>query len=159
MFLRGAEMAAFSMIMRTHEGNRPQNNWQFDGDQETLSHLAKIVDIHVHLKPYLKELSKEYQETGISPIRACYLHYENDPELNNLKYQYLLGRDLLVAPVIKPQIIVWKVYLPEDQWIHIWSDKEYGKGWHEIEASIGNPPAFYRKESKYTNLFETIKTL
>ncbi len=159
MFLRGAEWAAFSMIMRTHEGNRPQNNWQFDGDQETLSHLAKMVNMHVHLKPYLKELSKEYQETGISPIRACYLHYGNDPELHKLKYQYLLGRDLLVAPVIKPKITVWKVYLPEDQWIHIWSDKEYGKGWHEIEASIGSPPVFYRKKSKFTHLFETINPL
>ncbi|MFX0069477.1 MAG: alpha-glucosidase [Candidatus Hermodarchaeota archaeon] len=159
MFQRGAEMAAFSMVMRTHEGNRPNDNWQFDSDEETLTHLAKMVRVHVHLKPYLKMLSKEYQETGISPMRACYLHYEDDPELRNLKFQYLFGRDLLVAPVIKSQSLKWKVYLPDDYWIHIWSGKEYGKGWDEVEAPLGKPPVFYRKNSEFSDLFEKVRNL
>ena len=159
MFLRGAEMAAFSMVMRTHEGNRPQNNWQFDGDEETLSHLAKMVKIHVHLKPYLKELSKEYQETGISPIRACYLHYEDDLELHKIKYQFLFGRDLLVAPVVKPQTSIWNVYLPNDKWVHVWSEKEYSKGWITIDSPIGQPPVFYKEDSKFIDLFKELKVL
>ncbi|TFG28429.1 MAG: alpha-glucosidase, partial [Promethearchaeota archaeon] len=112
MFMRGAEMATFTMVMRTHEGNRPYDNWQHDSDAETLSHLAKMVKIHVHLKPYLKQLSKEYQDEGIPPIRACFLHYESDPELHKTKYQYLFGKDLLIAPVIKPQTFTWKTYFP-----------------------------------------------
>jgi alpha-glucosidase len=159
MFMRGAEMAVFSMIMRTHEGNRPYDNWQHDSDDETLEHLTKMIRIHVHLKPYLKELAKEYHEKGIPPMRACFLHYENDPNLHKIKYEYLFGRDLLVAPVVKPQTFVWNVYFPDDTWIHLWSGKEYKKGWAEVSALIGKPPAFYRKGSNFSKLFEELKRI
>jgi alpha-glucosidase len=157
VFLRWAELATFSMLMRTHEGNRPSENWQFDSDAETLEHLSRLIDIHVNLKPYLIHLSKEYQERGIPPMRGCFLHYEKDKKLHKIKYQFLLGRDLLIAPVIAPNVLKWKVYFPDDVWIHIWSGKEYRQGWNEIDAPLGNPPVFYRKVSKFSNIFENIK--
>ena len=88
-----------------------------------------------------------------------YLHYETDPEVHNIKYQYLLGRDLLIAPVYKPNMVEWKVYFPEDIWIHLWSGKEYTKGWNTVDAPLGQPPVFYLKGSTFTALFNEIKTL
>ena len=32
-------------------------------------------------------------------MRPLFLHYEDDAHTYTLKYQYLLGRDILVAPV------------------------------------------------------------
>lgn len=157
LFMRSAEIATFSMLMRTHEGNSPDDNWQFDSDDETLNHLARMVKIHIQLKPYLKSLSEEYQKYGLPPIRGCFLHYEDDPKLFNLKFQYLFGRDLLVAPVIKPNITQWEVYLPKDDWIHIWSGNKYSRGSITVKASIGEPPVFYRNESKFRYLFENLK--
>jgi len=159
LFMRWAEQAAFTMVMRTHEGNRPQSNVQFDEDDEVLDHFAKMSQIHVHLKPYLIALSKEYQETGIPPMRACFLHYENDHVLHEIKYQYLFGQDLLVAPVIKPKTERWKVYFPDDDWVHIWSEVEYKKGWHDVNAPIGKPPVFYRKSSDFVELFKEMKKI
>ena len=159
MFMRWTEASVFTMTMRTHESIKPYDNLQFDYDDETLEHFAKMVDIHVVLKPYLVSLSEEYQKDGIPPIRGCFLHYETDPELRNLKYQYLLGSELLIAPVINPDIKEWKVYFPDDIWVHAWSGKEYLKGWHNVNAPIGKPPFFYRKYSSFKNLFETIKKL
>ena len=157
--MRWAELEAFSPVMRSHEGINPDLNWQFDSDDETLEHLAKMSRIYVHLKPYYKYISKEYIEKGIPLIRACYLHYENDLELHKLKYQYLLGKDLLIAPVYKPNINKWSVYFPNDVWIHIWSNNEYKSGWHEMNAPIGQPPIFYRKDSEFRELFNGIKNV
>lgn len=159
MFMRGAEMATFSMVMRTHEGNRPYDNWQHDSDDETLEHLVRMVNIHVLMKPYLKRLSDEYQNLGTPPIRGCFLHYENDSELYDLKYQYLFGQDLLVAPVIKPNQKEWKIYLPEDDWVHVWSNKSYTGGWIDVPAPIGEPPIFYRPSSEFSQLFSELKTI
>ena len=132
--MRWVEAAAFTMVMRTHEGNRPDDNWHFDSDTDTLKHLAKMVAVHEKLKSYLQTLSREYEQKGTPPIRACYLHYPNDKVVHQLKYQYLLGQDLLVAPVIKKNRRTWIVYLPEDEWIHLWSDENYtGPLWLEIE--------------------------
>jgi len=159
IFMRWAELEAFSPVMRSHEGINPDLNWQFDSDDETLEHLAKMSRIYVHLKPYYKHISKEYIEKGIPLIRACYLHYENDLELHKLKYQYLLGKDLLIAPVYKPKVDKWSVYFPDDIWIHFWSNNEYTRGWQEINAPIGQPPIFYRKGSDFIDLFNRIKNL
>ncbi len=157
IFMRWAEMAVFTMTMRTHESIRPKENWQFDSDDETLEFFAKMSHRFTHLKPYLQHLSKEYRNMGYPPIRACYLHYENDPELHKLKYQYLFGQDLLVAPVFKPNATEGEVYLPDDTWIHIWSGKEYKKGLEIVKAPIGQPPVFYRKDSNFSELFCNLK--
>jgi len=159
LFMRWAEIACFSMVMRTHEGNKPTVNWQFDSDEETLKHLSTMVRIHIMLKPYLKHLETEYQEKGIPPIRACFLHYEDDIILRDLKYQYLLGRDLLVAPVIKPNIKVWTLYLPDDSWIHLWRSKKYQKGKVKIQVPLGEPPVFYREGSNFENIFKKVRNL
>ncbi|MFX1448031.1 MAG: alpha-glucosidase [Promethearchaeota archaeon] len=156
MFMRWTEAAVFTTIMRTHESIKPFDNLQFDYDEETLNHFAKMVDIHVQLKPYFQYLSEEYQKTGISPFRGCFLHYENDPELYDLKYQYMLGFDLIIAPVIEPNKDNWNVYLPKDDWIYLWSKSEYKGGWINVEAPIGKPPVFYRKNSKFKELFESL---
>ena len=49
------------------------------------------------------------------------------------------------------------VYLPEGEWIHLWSGKAYGKGEHTVPAPLGDTPVFYKKESKFTPLFEEIR--
>jgi alpha-glucosidase len=156
LFMRWAEHSAFTQIMRTHEGNRPDSNWQFNSDKETLSHLARMTDIYTKLKPYHLQLSEEYQKTGLPPVRHPYVHYENDEILHSLKYQYMYGKDLMVAPVIKKGKRKWKVYLPKDKWIHLWNGKESAGGWITVESPIGEPPVFYRKDSHKAELFKEI---
>ncbi|MBZ4654606.1 MAG: family 31 glycosyl hydrolase, alpha-glucosidase [Peptococcaceae bacterium] len=159
LFMRWAEHAAFTPIMRTHEGNRPDDCWQFDSDEETLLHFARMSRIYTKLKPYLKEAVKENALRGIPVMRHPYLHYEDDKELHTLKYQYLLGRDLLVAPVIEENKETWRAYLPQDTWVHLWSGQEYGGGYWEVPAALGFIPVFYRKSSPYRALFEEIKKI
>jgi alpha-glucosidase len=156
LFQRWAELSAFTLQMRSHEGNRPERNWQFDSDPETLDFLARMTRIYDRLKPYRLRLLEEYQQTGLPPIRHPYLHYESDPELHRLKYQYLLGRDLLVAPVILPRRRTHRVYLPEDRWIHLWSSRSYGPGWHRVSAPLGQPPVFYREGSAFVADFSAL---
>lgn len=156
LFMRWAEMAAFTPVMRSHEGNRPDENWQFDSDEETMMHLAKMTDVHSHLKPYFIHAVKENAEVGLPVMRHPYIHYEDDAKLHLIKYQYLLGRDLMVAPVYEKEKTVQNVYLPEDKWIHLWSGKEYGKGEHSIHAPLGQIPVFYRKDSEFADLFAKV---
>ncbi len=159
IFMRWAEHTAFTIIMRTHEGNCPPISWQFDSDEETLAHFAHMSRIFVHLKPYTQNVLQEYYDHGHPPMRHPILHYETDQTLAKLKTEYLFGRDLLVAPVLKPKKTTWKVYLPEDNWIHLWSGQEFKGGWYTVPAPIGQPPVFYRAGSPFTGLFLELKSL
>jgi alpha-glucosidase len=157
LLLRWAEYSAFTQTMRTHEGNRPQNNIHFD-DESTIAGVARMSRIFSTLKPYHEALSEEYQNTGIPPMRMVQLHYPLEiEELEKWPYQYLYGEDLLVAPVIKKNKKTWKVYLPGDQWVHLWTKETYtGKNIVTVNAPIGEPPVFYRAKSKYKELFNTL---
>ncbi len=156
LWMRSAEMAAFTPVMRSHEGINPVANIQFDSSEEILQHLARMTEVYVALKPYHKALTAEYRETGLPPMRYPWVHYENDQRLHDLKYQYLYGRDLMVAPAYRRRQRRRRVYLPEDRWIHLWSGKEYSGGWHRVEIPLGEPAVFYRAGSADAELFQEI---
>lgn len=158
LFLRWAEMAMFTPVMRTHEGNRPETNFQYYEDEDTMEQLARLVDIYTMLAPYTKALVKENAQSGIPVQRPLFLHYEKDERAYDIQYEYLFGRDILVAPVYLSEQDKWKVYLPEDTWIHMWTKEEYQGGEVIVEAKLGDTPAFYRKGSIYTEIFEEIYT-
>lgn len=157
VFLRWAEMAAFTPVMRTHEGNRPEENFQFYDDEECMGRLARLVDVYAMLAPYIKTLVSENAARGIPVQRPLFLHYEADAACYDIQYEYLLGQDVLVAPVYLAGRTEWEVYLPGDQWVHIWSGREYGAGVHVIPAKLGDTPAFYKKGSAFAPLFEEIR--
>lgn len=156
LFMRWAELSAFSAVMRTHEGNRPDANWQFNSDGETLAHFARMSKVHVKLKPYLRAMLAEYQAKGLPFVRHLWLHYPHDSEVLPLKYQYLCGRDLLVAPVYRKGRKNVQLYLPEDHWIHLWSGQTYPSGWQRVETPLGEPAVFYRSESPWSKFFADI---
>jgi alpha-glucosidase len=156
LFMRWAEMGAFTPFMRTHEGNRPDENFQFDQDDEAMEHLARMTQIFATLAPYTKELVKQNAEKGIPVQRPLFMHYESDEKSYDIQYQYLYGKDLLVAPVHQEAQQTWNVYLPEDEWIHLWTGKEYRGGEVEVDVPLGYPAVFYRKQSEYVELFREI---
>lgn len=147
LLLRWEEMNVFSPLFRTHEGNQPVNNVQFDDDEELLAQLAKCGRMHVALKDYLKGLVAEEISDGTPVMRPLFYHYD-EAEAYTEKTEYLLGRDLLVAPVYEEGAKSRTIYLPSDGWVDIFDGKEYAGGHMIVEAPIGKPPVFVRKDSK-----------
>ncbi|MBR3737429.1 MAG: alpha-glucosidase [Eubacterium sp.] len=153
LYMRWCEMSAFTPVMRGHEGLNPDLNCQFDSSERVLSHGAKMAKIHKALKPYLKEAVEYNSKTGVGVIRPLFFYYDEEKAYNEC-YEYLLGRDILVAPVITQGAVKRDVYLPNDEWIHLWSGKEYRGGNVTVSAPIGEIPVFVRKSAK--NLIDII---
>jgi alpha-glucosidase (family GH31 glycosyl hydrolase) len=151
LLLRWIELGAFTAVFRTHEGNIPDVNHQFYSDQETLEHFVRFARIYAAWKPYRMELVKEASEIGIPVVRHPYIHYPDDPEVLNLRYQFMVGTGLMVAPVLDPGTDTVEVYLPAGGWVHLWTGDRYGspdRGLYEtVSAPIGEPAVFYRQGS------------
>ncbi|MBT9371766.1 alpha-glucosidase [Rhizobium sp. CSW-27] len=161
LIMRWAEMAAFTAVMRSHEGNRPRDNIQIDQDAEVLSHFARMTAIYVHLAPYLKALSAEAAQTGLPVQRPLFLHHEDDPETYAVQDVYLYGRDLLVAPVWQAAQSERMVYLPKGEtWVHVWSGEVFDGGQTvTVPAPLGQPAVFARKGAAQAALFDGLRTL
>lgn len=156
VFLRWAEAAAFTPVMRTHEGNRPDTNFQYYDDDDCMDQLARITKIHTALTPYIRSLVKENSERGIPVQRPLFLQHENDTRTYSLNFEYMLGDEMIVAPVWQEGIDNWDLYLPEGEWIHLWTGKEYSQGDVSVPAKLGYTPVFYKKNAKNAELFASI---
>lgn len=158
LLLRWEEMNVFSPLLRLHEGNQPVNNVQFDSDEELLSHLAKCTKMHVALKEYLMDCARKTHESGTPVMRPLFYHYDEDLAYTE-KTEYLLGRDILVAPVYKEGATSRECYLPKDKWVHLFSKEEYDGGNITVKAPIGQPPIFIRKDSEWFEQLMNIKSI
>ena len=152
LYMRWCEMNAFTPVMRGHEGLNPDLNAQFDSSKDILRHGSKMAKIHIALKPYLKDAVKYNAQNGVGVVRPLFFYYDEQQAYENA-YEYLLGRDILVAPVIRPNQTKREVYLPNDEWIHLWSGREYEGGTYIVNAQLGEPPVFVRKGAKVLEAF------
>ncbi len=156
LIMRWSELCAFTPVMRTHEGNRPDDNLQIDSTPEILAHFAAMSRVHAALQPYVASLICEAAERGLPAQRPTFLHYPEDEESYPVQDQYLYGPDLLVAPVIESGATERSVLLPPGEWIHLWSGRRYSRGRTMVAAPIGEPPVFYRVGSPFAELFDTL---
>jgi alpha-glucosidase len=161
LIMRWAEMAAFTPVMRTHEGNRPGENLQIDQNPQVLAHFARMTRIYVHLAPYLKTLVAEATDTGLPVQRPLFLHFEADERCHTVQDAYLYGPDLLVAPVWQAGMENWRAYLPAGaDWRHLWSGARFAGGQEvEVAAPFGEPPVFWREGSPFAALFAGLREL
>jgi alpha-glucosidase len=158
---RWSEMAAFTPVMRTHEGNRPAQNLQIDQDDAVLKHFVRMTRVYCHLSPYLAALSEEAAARGLPLQRPLFLHFEHDTRTFGIQDEYLYGAELLVAPILTEGARERCVYLPEGAtWIHVWTGAELrGGAEHKVSAPLGQPPVFYRSGASHQTLFDGLKDL
>ena len=154
---RWCELAAFAPVFRSHEGNRPDDNLQYDSNAVLLACFARWSRVHAALAPYVRHLCDEAVAHGWPAQRALFLHYPDDPGCRALQDQYLYGADLLVAPVIIEGATTREVVLPgSSPWRSVWTGEYHPAGTHKVAAPIGRPPVFYRPESRFAELFVSL---
>lgn len=150
LLMRWMELSAFTTVYRTHEGNLPDQNAQFYTDADTLAQFDRFARVYAAWGFLRQRLVQNASQTGTPIDRALFINYPDDPEVLKLSYQeFLVGPDILVAPVLDPGKTSLRVYLPAGNWVHVWSGKAYRspfKGQYvTVDAPIGQPPVFYKE--------------
>ena len=157
LMLRWMEFSCFTPVMRTHEGNRPDSNVQLYDSDRLLFAAARLTRIHDALLPYLKKCVEENARCGLPIMRPLFMIAPGENRAYDHRlYSYLLGSDLLVAPVVEPGKDTRSVWLPEGEWVHLWTGKRFEGGEHTVPAPIGQPPVFRRTDCAEADLFDKL---
>ncbi|KAM0830915.1 hypothetical protein ACQ4PT_065897 [Festuca glaucescens] len=167
LLMRWMEVNAFTVVFRTHEGNKPGSNCQFYSNSRTLAHFARCAKIYRAWEFYRILLVKEAAEKGLPVARHLFLHYPEDRRVQELTYQqFLVGTEMLVVPVLDKGRSTVTAYFPISDggsWRHVWTGEEFGGGHRnghgsvgkgtvpgfeaEVAASVGYPAVFVRAGS------------
>ena len=116
LFLRWMQYGTLTPFCRNHSeiGNVDQYAWAFGDVIQDLVRTA--IKLRYRLLPYLYACFLRASDTGEPVQRPLVFDYQYDATVRDIDDQYLLGPDLLVAPVVGPGITARQVYLPAGDW-------------------------------------------
>lgn len=162
LYLRSAAVAAFCPLMQFHSiisldltqeekaqlsfDRSPWNVQECSGNPEVVPAFRRLVNVRMNLFPYLLSEAAQSAETGIPLMRSAAVFTPDDLVARQYPFQYYLGGDLLVAPVVEEGAAEWRVWLPEGMWIDFWTREEVPGG-QEISRPVPleEIPVYIRK--------------
>jgi alpha-D-xyloside xylohydrolase len=122
----------------------PNEVWSF-GD-EAYEHITAVLELRERLRPYLSEQLTVAHETGLPPMRPLLVDFPDDPRAWEIDDEFLLGPDVLVAPITEYRARSRPVYLPTGaDWVDPWTGAHHpGGSTFDADAPIGRIPVFLR---------------
>jgi alpha-glucosidase (family GH31 glycosyl hydrolase) len=131
LYLRATAMSCFAPIMQYHSEfnhhrlpSRDRTPWNIaerSGDPTVLTVFRRYAHLRERLVPYLAEQLMAGIDKGLPLMRGLFFVDPHDPAGWDHPGEYLLGEHLLIAPVTEPGAKAWTVYLPDGEWIDVWT--------------------------------------
>jgi alpha-glucosidase (family GH31 glycosyl hydrolase) len=159
LYLRAFAASAFVPIMQYHSefsfhrvpsrDRTPWNIAQRRNDPTVIDAIRHIVALRDRLVPYLAEQARIAIATGTSLMRPVWFDAPRELGVWSTPLQWMLGDEILAAPVVEPGATTWPVYLPEGDWVVAWTGERVA-GQREHIADVTNlscAPAFVRERS------------
>jgi hypothetical protein len=130
-FTRDLQWKAFTPVLMGMSGwsaNARKHPWWFDEPYRSIN--RRYLKLKLRLTPYMYTLAREAEQTGAPLVRGLMWDNAGDPAAftEAHKYQFLLGRDMLVAPVHRSQAVSqgWRkgIHLPQGTWFDYWDGRQ-----------------------------------
>ena len=81
-------------------------------------------------------------------MRPLFMEYPMDENTFNLSDQFMIGDNVIIAPIMQPSTTYRSVYLPEGTWYDYWTDQAYDGAKHTlIKADLDTMPIFIKAGS------------
>jgi alpha-D-xyloside xylohydrolase len=145
LFKRWTAFGLLSSHSRLHGSRSYRVPWLFD--EEAVDVLRRFTTLKMRLMPYLDQAARQAADEGLPVMRAMALEFPDDPACTYLERQYLLGDDLLVAPVFSDDGDV-TYYVPEGTWTHLLtSETVTGPGWVRDRCDFLTLPLLVRPDT------------
>ncbi len=155
LYIRAMQASAFVPIMQYHSEfnhhrtpSRDRTPWNIaerTGDERVLPISRRFTHLREALLPYLERAARTAIETDRPLMRPLFFEFPNDERVWTAPPEWMLGDDILVAPVLEPGVTRMPVYLPEGEWTDVWDGTRHpGDAVVEIDTPIDRIPVVTR---------------
>jgi alpha-glucosidase len=146
LYARWLQAATLTPFLRSHTeaGSKDQEPFSY-GPEFTKINRATI-ELRYRLLPYIYTLFYQHERDGQPIMRPLWFEYPKDFKTYLIEDQFMVGRDLLIAPVLKEGQTKRNVYFPEgDDWLD-WTTGARHKGGSNatVDAPLDRLPLFAR---------------
>jgi len=142
LFKRWIPFGLLSSHSRLHGNYSYRVPWLFD--EEAVAVLRRFTKLKASLMPYLYQAARVAHLDGVPMMRAMVVEFPDDPACAYLDRQYLLGDDLLVAPVFTDDGTV-EYYVPAGEWTHLLTgERVSGPRWVRERHGFDSVPLLVR---------------
>ena len=161
LFIRWMEMGPFIPIFRNHSNmyTRRQEPWAFGPRAEKIA--KKSIELRYELLPYIYDLYYISHKEGLPIFRPMIMEYEKDMNLLNMREQFMLGENMIVAPVLYEGERSKTVYLPKGSWFNYFTmEKLQGGKWYKLPCELDEILVFVKEGAiipTYNKKFRNIK--
>ncbi|MDK0955163.1 glycoside hydrolase family 31 protein [Clostridium perfringens] len=161
LFIRWMEMGPFIPIFRNHSNmyTRRQEPWAFGPRAEKIA--KKSIELRYELLPYIYDLYYISHKEGLPIFRPMIMEYEKDMNLLNMREQFMLGENMIVAPVLYEGERSKTVYLPKGSWFNYFTrEKLQGDKWYKLPCELDEILVFVKEGSiipTYNKKFRNVK--
>ena len=143
VYKRWCQFGMLSSHSRLHGNQSYRVPWLFD--DEACDVLSRFAKLKCRLMPYLYAKAVEAHEQGVPMMRPMFMEFPDDPAVDYLDRQYMLGDSLLVAPVFEEDGTV-NFYLPDGVWTHLLDGHQLQGGrWYREKYDFFSLPLFLRE--------------
>ncbi len=145
LLTRWYQIAFLTPFCRNHAQRDAYDHepWRFGTYYEDI--IRKYLKLRYRLLPYLYTSLEEAHRTGMPIIRPLLLNYQSDANTLDLDDEFMVGGDLLVAPILKPGMTSRLVYLPQGMWYDYWTGQQVAGGrMVRADAPLETVPLYVR---------------
>src|SRR5699024_7093227 len=144
LYKRWTQFGLLSSHSRYHGSKEYKVPWVYD--EEAVEVTRKFTKLKLSLMPYLMEQAQKATK-GIPMMRSMILEFPEDRTAHTLDLQYMLGENLLVAPIFNDKGVV-DYYVPEGTWTnYLTNEKIEGGRWHHEVHDYMTLPLLARPNS------------
>ena len=145
VYKRWVAFGLLSSHSRLHGSSSYRVPWVYD--DEAVDVVRFFTRLKARLMPYLYKTAVETSVTGVPTMRSMVLEYTEDRTCHYVDKQYMLGDNLLVAPIFNDQSMA-EYYLPKGTWTNFFTGEEKeGCGWFTEKHSYLSIPLMVKENS------------
>jgi alpha-D-xyloside xylohydrolase len=124
LLTRWFQWGVFCPIFRIHGYQTETEPWKYGEKVEANMH--NMVNVRYRLMPYIYSAAWDISKNGSTLMRPMVMDFSADKKAVQQPYQYMFGKELLIAPVTEANTTEWEVYLPKTAgWYDYWTGKRY----------------------------------